>query len=320
MAASLRVGSSPARIFLHLMNEPGNASRRRLMAEHMHLGAASERTASNWNSGIESRPAGFKVGSSGCFSVAANPGAGVQVNSAQSNGTQASGSQVNSFLSLLQQSSTSLANEFGPDPSGDSSADTTPTDRALKNNKGLNALLMSAAGASVAPSEAQPLPFRFSLNMFGAPRDSKNTRPQKSASASKDGPAPNDGMIPMPTAVPTPAAMTPVLVALAIPVPVPANSTGDTSAPAESAAPPASNQNATAGSIEPLAEQNTPSLDIDSSPIETSAPSELAFALRMQPTAQADPVAGQTDAAGGQLPVVASPNVNTPALTSRSYT
>lgn len=73
---------------------------------------------------------------------------------------------VNSFHSLLKQSSAALNND--PEP------EAGPSDRALKNGQESSTFLASAAPAPVAPVENQPLPFKLSLNIFGNVPDPKN--------------------------------------------------------------------------------------------------------------------------------------------------
>jgi Meckel syndrome type 1 protein len=123
------------------------------------------------------------------------------------------GAQVNSFLSLLQQSSTTLANDQEADPAGNAPLETTPADRALRNNKGLNALLMNSPSVSNTPAQNQPLPLSLSFNIFGMSRDSKNSRTQATTEPAAEAPIQKD---------PTPAPLLPLLpLAPQVPVPPP---------------------------------------------------------------------------------------------------
>jgi len=89
---------------------------------------------------------------------------------------ESAGTQVNTFLSFLKQSSATQT------AAADSTSEATPADRALKNNKGWGALPVETASASVAPAENQPIPLKLSFNVFGNFR-----APQQSTRITEEG-------------------------------------------------------------------------------------------------------------------------------------
>jgi len=123
---------------------------------------------------------------------------------------------VNSFFSLLQQSSTTLANDEESDPAGNAPLEMTPADRAVRNNKGLNALLMNAASESIAPAQNQPLPLSLSFNIFGMSRDSKNSITQTTTEPAAEAPIQNAPI----QKESTPASLSPLAPQIQIPAPV----------------------------------------------------------------------------------------------------
>lgn len=165
---------------------------------------------------------------------------------------------VNSFFSFLKQSSNSIED--------DSTPQATPADRALKNSKGWGALVTNAGNFSVAPAENQPIPFKLSFNIFGtAPAVAQDrSRPQKSTPA-----APADSASQLQTA-PT----------VALPAPAPL--------------PPEAGAAASANGIERPPIQNDPGVNLDAAATEKPAPSELAFALKLESNGQTTTSTEQT--------------------------
>src|SRR2546427_622023 len=93
------------------------------------------------------------VGLPGLGSVLLPLNPAVPAGSSPAGVTLDSGSQVNSFLSLLQSSWNTPANDLEASVASDFLPAATPADHALRNNKGLDALLMNAASA---PAGAEP--------------------------------------------------------------------------------------------------------------------------------------------------------------------
>jgi hypothetical protein len=168
----------------------------------------------------------FKPAAPAGFGTVAANGAGTQANSflsllkqssatpvpdadstSQTTPADGAGTQASTFFSFLKPSSATQA------PNADSTSQTTPADRALKNSKGWDATVMNAASASVAPAQNQPIPFKLSFNIFGTCVNSGNSRSQQSARTEQDEPIQNQ---PAPASTATLATPAPAPVSLAI--------------------------------------------------------------------------------------------------------
>lgn len=112
---------------------------------------------------------------------------------------------ANSFHSLLKQSSAALDNDSEPE-SG-------PSDRALKNGQASSALLATAAPVPPSPAENQPLPLKWSLNIFGNVPDPKTPASEQPANADSQALTPHSPA----AALVTPSVTSPVTLS-AVPV------------------------------------------------------------------------------------------------------
>lgn len=130
---------------------------------------------------------------------------------------------VHSFLAFFKQSSTTLAHTQDAEPL-DLPAQTTPADRAMKINKGWNALLANAPNAPVAPAENQPFPVKLSLNIFRTHVESANVPLPESNQPEKATPAATEAKESAPATILFPATTIPAPAPAPAPVPAPSAS------------------------------------------------------------------------------------------------
>lgn len=119
---------------------------------------------------------------------------------------------ANSFHSLLKQSSAALNNDSEPEASF--------ADRAVKNGQASSALLATAAPVPLSAAENQPLPLKWSLNIFGNVPDPKTPASEQPVNADAQASTPHSPAAALVTPSVTPSLTSPVTLS-AVPVATP---------------------------------------------------------------------------------------------------